>query len=215
MESSAFQKPNGVFNVGHNVEYTHRDKNGNIKKMFTENRLGATILQLLRQIIGNPIDDEGQVKHGFAFHVAAYGLRIPFITGNWSTSRKIHNLITNAGFAGIASRLNGSGGEAAFTYIAVGTGVTAANVADTTLQTEITGSGLDRVSASVSRVNIDTTNDGARLITTFSVTGSKAITESGVLNAASSGTLLARQVFSAVNVVNLDSLAVTWTFDID
>jgi len=127
----------------------------------------------------------------------------------------ISNLVTDAGKAGVASRINGSGSEAAFTYIAVGTGATAADAADTTLQTEITDSGLARVAATASRVTVDVTNDGARLVTTFSVSGTKAVTESGVLNAASSGVLLARQVFSAINVVNGDSLQITWTFDVD
>jgi hypothetical protein len=54
------------------------------------------------------------------------------------------------------------------------------------------------------------TNDTAQLTKTFTVTGSVAVTESGVLNAASAGTLLCHQVFSAINVASGDSLAVTW-----
>lgn len=201
MEVSNIVKPN-LFNLGHNVSYELKDKNGNIKPMFQENRLA-------RYLIGEKgILSPLWINSKFAFILS------PFL-GRWEKSMNIHNLITNAGAAGVASRINGSGGEAAFTYIAVGTGTTAANVADTTLETEIVGSGLDRVSASVSRVTTDVTNDSARLTTTFTVTGTKAITESGVLNAASVGTLLARQVFSAVNVVNGDSLSVTWTFDVD
>ena len=201
MEVSNIVKPN-LFKVGHNVRYELRGKDGKVKPMFQENRIARYLIG--KKGIISPL----WINSKFAFVVA------PFL-GKWANSMNIHNLVTNAGAAGVASRINGSGGEAAFTYIAVGTGATAANVADTTLQTEITGSGLDRVSASVSRVTTDVTNDSARLTTIFTVTGSKAITESGVLNASSVGTLLARQVFSAVNVVNGDSLAVTWTFDID
>ena len=58
--------------------------------------------------------------------------------------RFISNLITNAGFAGMASRCNGDGAEAVFTYIAVGTGNTAAAVGDTTLETELAADGLSR-----------------------------------------------------------------------
>lgn len=133
-----------------------------------------------------------------------------FRGGELIDKRDIHNLITNAGFAGAASRLNGAGGEAAFTYIAMGTGTTAAAVTDTTLQTELSTSGLSRVNATATRVTTSVTNDTAQLANTFSVTGTVAVTESGILNAASTGTLLARQVFSAINVVNGDSLAVTW-----
>jgi hypothetical protein len=49
-----------------------------------------------------------------------------------------------------------------------------------------------------------------QLIVTFNFTGTFAVTESGVLNAGAAGDLLSRQVFSAINVVNGDSLQVTW-----
>lgn len=124
--------------------------------------------------------------------------------------RLSRNLVTNAGFAGIASRINGSGAEAAGTYLAVGTGTNAAAAGDTTLQTEITDSGLARVAATASRVTTTVTNDTAQLLTTFTVTGTKAVTEAGYLNASSAGVLFARSVFSAVNVVNGDSLQLTY-----
>ena len=141
--------------------------------------------------------------------------KIPFLLGQYDRELNISNLITNAGFAGVASRLNGDGSEAVFNYIAVGTGTTAAAVSDTTLETEITDSGLERGTGTASRITTDVTNDTAKLTRTFTVTASKAITEAGVLNAASSGVLLARQVFAAINVVNGDSLEVIWEFDID
>lgn len=202
------------FSIPFNVEYVHRGADGNIKAMFVENALGAALLKFFRKF-ATPIDADGQVKPGLLNHLAAYGLRVPFITGLWSDSRLISNLTTTAGKAGVASRLNGSGGEAAFTYIGVGIGTTAANIADTTLESEIVDSGLERANSTASRVTTDTTNDSARLINTFTVTGTKAVTESGVLNAGSGGVLLARQVFSAVNVISGDSLQVTWTFDVD
>lgn len=193
--SSKIPGMRGRFKIKQNVEYTLRDKNGNIKPLFQENKLFRFLL-----------------KHGLISPLAP---KVPFLLGHWADARVISNLVTDAGKAGMASRLNGSGSEAAFTYIAVGTGTTAAASGDTALQTEITDSGLARVSATASRVTVDVTNDGARLTTTFTVSGTKAVTESGVLNASSSGVLLARQVFSAINVVSGDTLAITWTFDID
>lgn len=130
--------------------------------------------------------------------------------GNIKDVRVAHNLVTNAGFAGIASRINGSGAEAAATYLAVGTGTTAAAAGNTTLETEITDSGLSRANATASRTTTTQTNDTATLVHTFSVTGTKAVTEAGVLNAASSGVLFARSVFAAVNVANGDTLQVTY-----
>lgn len=148
--------------------------------------------------------NDGIVQTGI-FHIIARNK-----DGRIKEGRIVKNLITNAGKAGAASRLNGSGSEAAFTYLAVGTGTNAASASDTTLQTEITDSGLARVNATASRVTTTVTNDTAQLATTFTVTGTKAVTEAGILNAASSGTLLSRQVFSAVNVVNGDSLQLTY-----
>lgn len=130
--------------------------------------------------------------------------------GKLREARIVKNLITDAGKAGAVSRLNGAGGEAAFTYLALGTGTNAAAAGDTTLQTELTTSGLSRVNATAARVTTSVTNDTAQLSNTFSVSGSAAITEAGILNAASVGTLLSRLVFSAINVVNGDSLAVTY-----
>lgn len=131
--------------------------------------------------------------------------------GKIKSVRIVRNLIVSAGKAGMASRLNGSGSEAVFTYLAVGTGTTSPAAGNTALEAEIVDSGLARVNATASRVTTSVANDTARLTTTFTVTGTKAVTEAGILNAASSGTLLCRQTFSAVNVVNGDSLQLTYS----
>lgn len=200
--------------ITENVGYELRDANGNLKRLWSDNAINRFIFKTFRRFV-KPVDEAGQPKKGLLNSLALYGLRIPFLTGQWVKQLSISNLITNAGMAGVASRINGAGSEAAFTYIAVGTGTTAANVADTTLETEIVDSGLARAAASASRVTTDVTNDTAQLVVTFTVTGTKAVTESGALNAASSGVLLCRQVFSAINVVNGDSLQVTWKIDVD
>lgn len=180
-----------------NVEYQLRDKNGNLKPLFHENALCRFLIS--RNFL-SPLWINGP-----------YARLLSPLLGVWSTvPLHLANLVTNAGKAGIASRINGSGGEAAFTYIAVGTGTTAAAAGNTTLETEITDSGLARANATASRVTTTVTNDTAQLVQTFTVTGTKAVTESGVLNASSSGVLAARQVFSAINVVNGDSLQITW-----
>ena len=173
-----------------NVEYIVLDKNGDIKPVFQENRLFTWLMK------------KGLVSHHF--------LKIPFLLGSWTTSKNISNLITNAGRAVISGLINGSGSPAAFTYIAVGTGTTAASTSDTALQTELATSGLSRAAGTVSIITTTITNDTAQVTHTFSVTGSQAVTESGLLNASSSGTLLCHQVFAAINVVNGDQLIVTW-----
>lgn len=200
----------GQFILEQNVEYQVTDKNGNAKPLFSENKLGKFLLTTIRKFIDKPISNDGLVRPGLLNHLAAYGIQIPYLTGSFGNSKNIRNLITNAGFAGVASRINGADSEAAFTYIAVGTGTTAANAADTTLETETAASGLTRAAATASRVTTTQTNDTAQNLKSFSVTGTVAVTESGVLNASSNGVLLCRQVFSAINVVNGDTLQITW-----
>lgn len=178
-----------------NVEYVLRDSNGNIKPIFQENIIAKVLLKFG---ILSPQWQQSQL----AFFAPLFG--------RMADTKVIGNLVTNAGFAGAAGRLMGSGSPAAFTYIAVGTGAVAAAVTDTALGTETTTSGLARVAGTVSLVTTTVTSDTAQVTTTFSVTGTVAVTESGVLNAASAGTLLCRQVFSAINVVSGDSLAITW-----
>lgn len=184
----------GRFRIALNVAYELKDSEGRPKPIFQWNKLGVQLFKV--------------------------GLITPFnrnpLFGSWQLGRANYsNLITNAGMAGVASRINGAGSEAAFTYIAIGTGTTAADATDTALETEITTNGGERASASASRTTTDVTNDTSRLVNTFNFTGSFAVTESGVLNAGASGVLLCHQVFSAINVTNGDSLQVTWDIDVD
>ena len=209
--------------LGENFTYRVMDANGKAKRLWQNNVIGNALMRLLRSRV-NPIaqvtDRAGKVtasyvKNGLLNYLAAYGVQLPFITGHYTYSMRGANLVTNAGMAGVASRINGDGSEAAFTYIAIGTGTTAANAADTTLETEITTGGGQRASATASRTTTDVTNDTARLVKTFIFTSTFAVTEAGALNAASTGTLLNRQVFTAVNVVSGDSLQVTIDIDVD
>lgn len=125
-------------------------------------------------------------------------------------ARIVRNIITNTGKAGMASRFNGAGSEAAFTYLALGTGSTAAAAGDTALETEIVASGLERANATVSRVTTTQTNDTAQALHTWTASGSVSPSEVGLLNAASVGVLAARQVFTAVPLVSSDSFQITY-----
>ncbi len=123
--------------------------------------------------------------------------------------RVIKNLVVSAGKAAIAGLINGVITNF-FEHIAIGTGTTAAAAGDTTLQTEITTGGGARAAGTTSRVTTTVTNDTAQVEVTFTFTASFAVTESGLFDAISAGTLACRQVFSAVNVVNTDQLTVRW-----
>ena len=133
-----------------------------------------------------------------------------FRAGELLEAKHIKNLVVSAGKAGVASRINGAGAEAAFTYLAIGTGTAAADAGDLTLGAEITTAGGQRGAATCTRVNTTVTNDTAQDLLLYNFTGSFAVTETGMLNANSAGTLLARQVFAAINVVSGDSLQITW-----
>jgi len=172
------------------------------------NGFGQAVMRVIRAHVPNPIDQDGKVKPGFLNHLSAYGVRMPLVCGFWTDEIKVANLMTNAGLAGIAARIGGAAADSVFDVIAVGTGTTAAAATDTTLEAEITDSGLAKAAGTVSRVTTTVTNDTAQSTYTFSVTGTKAVTESGLLNA--TPTLLCRQTFSAINVVSGDTLQITW-----
>lgn len=214
------KKYNGVYaqiGLKYNVTYKLTDKNGNVKPLFQVNALGKFLLNLFRKFITEPIDSKtSQVKAGWTNHLSAYGLRIPHLTGNWVNEMTIANLVPTAGKAAVASRINGAGSEAVFASIGMGTGATAPAAGDTALQTEVTASGTGAsgvhviAAATATRVTTTVTNDTAQLVGTVNITGTIAVTESGVFNATTNGTILCRQTFSAINVINGDSLQFTW-----
>lgn len=110
--------------------------------------------------------------------------------------------VVNNGLGEVANLIIGGG--TAFSYIAIGTGTTAATVSDTDMETE-----TQRDSATTSRVTTNTSDDTSQWVKTFSFTGSEAVTEYGVFNDASAGTMLLHIVDDAVNVSDGDSLQVT------
>lgn len=200
--------------IKYNVGYQLRDKNGNVKSLFSLNKIGQTILKWARSGY-TPYNADGSIKDGLRARLALYGLRINGITGSWADKMVVSNIVTNAGKADVAGLINGATAPASFDYVAIGTGTTAVDVTDTTLETEITTSGGQRAQGTATRETTDVTNDTAQVVRTFTFTGSFVVTESGLLNAASVGTLLCHQTFSAANVTSGDSLQVTWQIDVD
>lgn len=131
--------------------------------------------------------------------------------GNLVQERVTDNIVTNVGKAEVVGLfVSDVTGVTKFDYIAIGTGTGAPSATDTQLGSEITTGGGQRANATGSRVTTTTTNDTAQFVVTFNFTSSFAVTESGVFNASSGGTMLCRQTFSAINVSNGDSLQVTW-----
>jgi hypothetical protein len=118
------------------------------------------------------------------------------------------NIIVSGGFDFISDAIgNAAARPACMGYIAVGTGTTTPAIAQTALVTEIA-----RIAATYSHTA------GTQVFSfasTFAAgTGTGAITESGVLNAASAGAMLDRVSFSVINKGSLDSLTQTFTFSL-
>lgn len=115
--------------------------------------------------------------------------------------REIDNLVVTAGKGFVASRMIGTSANV-MSHMAVGSGSTAAAAGDTAL-----GSELGRTTTSASASGAVVTYSS-----TFAAgTGTGAVTEAGILNASSSGTMLCRTVFSVVNKGASDSMTVSWT----
>lgn len=141
-------------------------------------------------------------------------LQIPLLFGYWTKNAIKSNLVTTKGKELVADQLGGTT-TAPVTAVALGIGTTAAAAGDTALESEITTNGGERGAATVSNVTVTTTNDAERWIKTFTFTGSFAVTEEGLfVNNTSGGNMLARQVFSAVNVVTTDTLQITHTVQV-
>ena len=119
--------------------------------------------------------------------------------------REVDNLVVTAGKGYVASRMksDASGGSAIMSHMGIGSGSTSAAAGDTAL-----GSQLGRVALTSTGIS------GAVLTYTASFaagTGTGAVTEAGLFNASSSGTMLCRTVFSVVNKGSSDSMTITWT----
>jgi len=124
------------------------------------------------------------------------------ISINGEVVQEVDNLVVTAGKGYVASRMKDATATA-MSHMAIGSGSTAAAASDTALGNEL------------GRVSLTSTNVSAAVVTyvaTFAAgTGTGAVTEAGILNASSSGTLLCRTEFSVVNKGSSDSMTITWT----
>ncbi|CAB5220376.1 hypothetical protein UFOVP236_41 [uncultured Caudovirales phage] len=117
---------------------------------------------------------------------------------------QVKNLVVNTGLNYIVSRMKDATATA-MSHMELGTGTTAAAGADTALGTAISGSRTALTSTTVS-------GNTVTYVASFSAgTGTGAVTEAGIFNATSAGTMLCRTVFPVVNKQSGDSMTVTWT----
>ena len=119
----------------------------------------------------------------------------------------VPNTVVTAGKGFIASRMNTT--TTTMSHVELGTGTTGANVANTALETVISGSRTALTSTTV------TTNSVAYVVTFPAGTGTGAVTEAGIFNASSGGTMLCRTTFSVINKAAADTLGITWTITVN
>ena len=112
--------------------------------------------------------------------------------GKLRDSWTVDNLVVSAGLAELANLTGGVSTPTAFTYIAVGSNDASVTAGQTTLSTEITGSGLARKAGTVSRQETNVANDTYQITATWTATGSVPVEEVGVFNDATTGVMLSR-----------------------
>lgn len=133
-------------------------------------------------VTGELLDEEGNLKQKFVKH----------------------NLITNAGYNFIANCFGATTRPSPMEYIAIGSGTTAPALTQTALISQVL-----RKSATFSHA---TNATSFTLSTTFyagEATGS--LTEAGIFNASSGGTMFDRVTFPVINKQALDVVVITFT----
>jgi hypothetical protein len=124
--------------------------------------------------------------------------------GQVKDQRQIKNLVVTSGKQFIAARMVGT--PAVMSHMAVGAGATAAAAGDTALGSELGRVALASGAASGAVVTYTATFPAG--------TGTGAVTEAGVLNAGSAGTMLCRTVFAVVNKGADDAMSITWAITV-
>ena len=120
--------------------------------------------------------------------------------------RTIENIVTTVGKGNIASRMVGVA-TAVIGWMGVGTNNVAAAITDTALGAEILVTAAHKPVTSWLASNAICT-----AIATFAAgEATGALTEAGLFNASTAGSMMCRTVFSVINKAAGDSLTITWT----
>jgi hypothetical protein len=126
--------------------------------------------------------------------------------GNLKQELNVTNLVVDTGLDYIASRMKDTSATA-MSHMAIGSGTTDPAPADTALQTS-----LGRVALTSTTV----TGNSVEYVATFGAgTGTGAVTEAGIFNASSGGTMLCRTEFAVINKAAGDSMTITWTVTVE
>jgi len=128
----------------------------------------------------------------------------------------VATVLTNKGKALFADRARTTPGTYSTSpkFIGIGTGATGAArtavAADTALTTEVE----TRASGTESTVTTTQTGDTYQSQGTVSITATRAVDESGLFDASTSGNMITSATLSVINLLNGDSLQLTWKVQI-
>lgn len=125
----------------------------------------------------------------------------------------IPNLVVTAGLGWLVSRANANT-DAVMSHMAIGDSATAAAIGDTALGNEISRNALNVAGGTVASNVITFECTWAADDPNVTAPATTTITEAGILNAASGGTLLAHTVFTAVNKGETDSMTISWSITV-
>jgi uncharacterized membrane protein len=127
------------------------------------------------------------------------------VNGNIKETKTIKNLVVSTGKSWIVSRMLNTSNPV-MSHMGIGTGNVAANSSDSILGQQV---------ARVAFVDVTSSQNQITYSATFPAgVGSGAITEAGIFNQSSAGTMLCRTVFNPVNKDVLDTLTINWTVTI-
>jgi hypothetical protein len=113
----------------------------------------------------------------------------------------VDNLVVSVGLNFIASRIRDASATV-MSHMAVGSGTAPAASGNTALGTEL------------GRVALTSTTATNNAVAFVAGVGTGAVTEAGLFNASTAGTMLCRTVFGVVNKEAADTMSITWTVTI-
>lgn len=128
-------------------------------------------------------------------------------TGALLRSEERHNLFVLTGRNLIRDALNGTSGTFTISHLGVGTGTTAAASTDTTLGSQVQRDAVTKRTAGSGSLTI-------QYYLASSAANGSTLTEAGLFNASSGGTMFARVVHTAIAKTASITVTYTWTITI-
>lgn len=129
--------------------------------------------------------------------------------GNIKETRDIPNLVVTTGKNHIASRIAGifTGEGAPISHLGFGTSTAVPALTDTALTAQLGNRSIVSLAHSS---GVNTT-----IVSAEYTNNTGSLTEAGLFNASTGGTMICRTTFGAVSIISSDNLAISWTLKIN